>query len=301
MSLTIATRGSDLALWQAETVAAALESVTGDAPVVHALNTRGDRETSVPLAEIGGAGLFTAEVDRVLAGGQAQLAVHSLKDLPVEPAPGFRVAAILERGPAEDVLISKGNVPLLELPQGAVLGSSSPRRAAYVKTARPDVKLVDLRGNVPTRVKRVHEGDLDATLLARAGVVRLGLDVTPGEILGPPDWLPAPGQGAVAVVIRADDADTAAFVERLDHAPTRDAVEAERAVLAGIGGGCSLPLGAFAAPKGDGWEVRATLFSPDGSERLDEVLTGPDPRALAARIAESFLANGAAAWVGAEG
>jgi hydroxymethylbilane synthase len=299
VTLRIATRGSDLALWQARTVAAALQAVTGDAPEVNPIRTRGDRETGVPLAEIGGQGLFTAEVDRALAGGLADLAVHSLKDLPVEPLPGFRVAALLERGPVEDVLISKGNVPLSELPQGAVVGTSSPRRAAYVRVARPDVELVDIRGNVPTRVARVHQGDLDATLLARAGVVRLGLDVTAGEVLSPPEWLPAPGQGAVAVVIRSDDASTAEWVDALDHADTRTAVEAERAVLAGIGGGCSLPLGTFARIVEDGWEVRATLFSPDGKHRLDDVRRGPEPRALAAAIADGFLARGADRWVGA--
>ena len=292
MMIRIATRASDLALWQANTVARLLTG-SGNAVEVCRVSTRGDRETDSPLAEIGGQGLFTAEIDRALAEGEADVAVHSLKDLPVEPAPGFRLSAVLERGPVEDVLVSAGNVPLERLPPGARVGTSSPRRAAYLAETRGDLELVDLRGNVPTRVGRVTGGDLHATILARAGVVRLGLDVTPGEILGPPDWLPAPGQGAVAVVTRSDDAAVHEQVSALDHAPTRRAVDAERAVLAGIGGGCSLPLGTFARPVDGGWELRATLFV-NGRSRLDEVRRGDDPSALARDIAAAFVAGGAA-------
>lgn len=292
MMIRIATRASDLALWQANTVAKAL-AARGDTVEVCRISTRGDREDHVPLAEIGGQGLFTAEIDRALADGDADVAVHSLKDLPVETLEGFVVAAILERGPAEDVLISRNSVTLAELPAGARVGTSSPRRASYLAATRPDLELLDLRGNVPTRVGRVESGELDATILARAGVVRLGLDVTPGEILGPPHWLPAPGQGAVAIVTRADDAAATARAAALNHAATRQAVEAERAVLAGIGGGCSLPLGTFARRVGSQWEVHATLFLPEKGTRLDETRTGADPGALAREIAAAFVAGGA--------
>jgi len=288
--IRIATRASDLALWQANTVAAALQA-HGHQVEVCRFSTRGDRETSEPLADIGGQGLFTAEVDRALSEGEADVAVHSLKDLPVETVSGFTVAAILERGPVEDLLVTRDGASLDALRRGARVGTSSPRRAAYLRGARGDLDLVDLRGNVPTRVSRVMNGELDATLLARAGVVRLGLDLPGAEILGPPDWLPAPGQGAVAVVARSDDRAVLEAVAALDHAPTRRAVEAERAVLSGIGGGCSLPLGTFARPAADGWELRATLFVAGGTRRLDETRHGPDPSALAADIAAAFLAR----------
>lgn len=293
MMLRIATRASDLALWQANTVASLLKA-KGHSVEVCRISTRGDRETSVPLSHIGGQGLFTAEIDRALSEGEADLAVHSLKDLPVEMAPGFRLAAILERGPVEDILVTRDSVSLDSLRPGARIGTSSPRRAAYLRSARGDLEIVDLRGNVPTRVGRVMDGELDATILARAGVVRLGIDVGKGDLLGPPDWLPAPGQGAVAVTAREDDENALAAAAALDHAATRAAVQAERAVLAGIGGGCSLPLGVHAWRTGDQWDLRATLFTEDGTRRLDEARTGADPMAMAADIAQSLLARGAA-------
>jgi hydroxymethylbilane synthase len=297
--IRIATRASELALWQANTVAALLTAAGNNVEVCR-FSTRGDRETTQALADIGGQGLFTAEVDRALAEGEADVAVHSLKDLPVETGEGFVIAAILERGPVEDLLITRDGSSLDSLRRGARVGTSSPRRAAYLRGARGDLEIVDLRGNVPTRLSHVTEGDLDATILARAGVVRLGVDVPHGEVLGPPDWLPAPGQGAVAVVARADDAAVRAAAAALDHAPTRRAVEAERAVLAGIGGGCSLPLGTYARAMdgaagavraGGTWELRATLFTANGTRRLDETRTGADPRGLADDIARSFLSR----------
>ncbi len=291
MTIRIATRGSDLALWQANLVADALRDAGANVDVIPC-TTRGDRETGA-LSEIGGQGLFTAEVDRALMSGDADVAVHSLKDLPVEMVEGFTLAAVLERGPVDDLLISRDGASLAELPSGGVVGTSSPRRAAYVRAARPDLRIVDLRGNVPTRARRVADGDLDATLLARAGVERLGLDLPVGEVLSPPDWLPAPGQGAIAVVARSDDAPTRALVASLDHADTRAAVSAERAVLAGIGGGCSLPLGVHASRSDDTWEIRATLFAPEGPDRLDEHGTGPEALELARRLAQALISRGA--------
>ena len=303
MRLRIATRGSDLALWQANTVAALLRETAADLEVeVHTYSTRGDRELDPTLSEIGGQGLFTAEIDRALLSGEAELAVHSLKDLPIEPGDGLRLVAIPVRGPAEDVLISTGAVPVVELPPGAVVGTSSPRRAGFLRSERPDLKIVNLRGNVPTRLRRVADGELAATMLARAGLVRLGLPQTHvGEILAPPRLLPAPGQGAMAITARIEDEETARRVAVLDDAATRTAVEAERGVLAGLGGGCSMPLGAWAEPMEGGWRVSASLFREDGSARLDESREGADPSALARECAEALLARGAREIIGDTG
>jgi hydroxymethylbilane synthase len=293
VTLRLATRGSDLALWQANRVAALLRAAHPRLDIsVERFRTRGDREIG-PLAELGGRGLFTAEVDHALLDGDADLAVHSLKDLPIEAPEGLVVAAVPARGPVEDALVTRDRSPLESLPAGATLGTSSPRRAAFLRSARPDLEVVDLRGNVPTRLARVAEGKLDGTVLARAGLERLGLADRIAEILGPPQLLPAPGQGALAIVVRADDRATRDAVAPLDDPDTRRAVEAERAVLAGLGGGCSIPLGAFAERTAGGWRVSAMLFGADG-ERREVTRSGPDPAALAREAADALRARGAA-------
>jgi hydroxymethylbilane synthase len=303
MKLRIATRGSDLALWQAHRVADLLRAAHPGLEVeVRTWTTRGDRELDPELKEIGGQGLFTAEIDRALLTGEAELAVHSLKDLPIESPAGLRLVAIPERAPIEDLLISKRGEPVAELPEGGVVGTSSPRRAGFLLSERPDLKIVNLRGNVPTRLSRVAEGDLCATMLARAGLERLGLGLdSVGEVLGPPRLLPAPGQGAMAVTTRADADDVAKLVAALDDADTRAAVEAERGVLAGLGGGCSMPLGAYAERTAAGWRVSAALFREDGGLRLDETREGADPAELARACAAALLDRGAAELVAAGG
>jgi hydroxymethylbilane synthase len=289
MKLRIASRASDLARWQAEHVAARLRSLRPELDVtVKTFSTRGDREGG-PLAHLGGEGLFTLEVDRALREGEAEIAVHSLKDLPIEQPEDLELVAVPERGPTHDVLVSHDRKPLKELRAGARVGTSSPRRAAFVRSVRPDVELTDVRGNVPTRLGKVESGELDATLLARAGLVRLGFEAAITETLT--DLLPAPGQGALGVVVKRGSPATG-VVKDLDHAPTRQAVDAERAVLAGLGGGCSLPLGVYAVPEDDRWKISAVLYL-DGGGALTDERTGADPVRLAAEIAEGMRARGA--------
>jgi hydroxymethylbilane synthase len=292
VTLRIATRGSDLALWQANHVADLLRERAGVEVSVRTFKTRGDRELEPQLAEIGGQGLFTAEVNHALLSGEGDLAVHSLKDLPIESPEGLVVAAIPSRAPVEDALIAGSGGGLEDLPEGAVIGTSSPRREAFLRSVRPDFRVVNLRGNVGTRLDRVASGEIHGTMLARAGLERLGLADRITEILGPPRLLPAPGQGALGIVVRTDDPATRDAVRHLDDPDTRQAVETERTVLAGLGGGCSLPLGAFAERVRGAWRVTATFFADDGT-RLDDVQTGPDPIALARAAAEALRARGA--------
>lgn len=291
--IRIATRASDLALWQANHVADRLRALGAEVSV-ESFSTRGDREAGA-LAALGGEGLFTAEVDRALLEGRADIAVHSLKDLPIEAPEGLALAAVPARGPVEDVLVSTGAEPLAELPPRGVVGTSSPRRAAFLHSARPDLTIVDLRGNVPTRLRKVASGEIAATVLARAGVERLGLDVKLAEVIGPPRLLPAPGQGALALVTRADDERATALALRLEDPDTRLAVDSERTVLAGLGGGCSLPLGVLARRDGKLWRVSAVLFLEGGAARLDDSRAGDDPLRLAADSARALRQMGAPA------
>ena len=290
--IRIATRASDLAVWQATFVADRLRAADPScATALVTRVTRGDRETSDPLSAIAGTGVFTAEIDRALLEGDADVAVHSLKDLPIAPTPGLVVAAILERAPVEDALVAANGATLAELPGGARVGTSSPRRERILRELRPDLLVVDVRGNVPTRVGRVGR-DLDAVVLARAGLERLGLARHVTDVLGPPAWLPAPGQGALAIVARETDTRHRSIVAALDHEPTRAAVEAERMVLASLGGGCSLPLGVHATPTLGGWRVTALLFHADDS-RIDAACEGTDPNAVARECAEVLLSKAA--------
>ncbi|MEZ5066626.1 MAG: hydroxymethylbilane synthase [bacterium] len=289
MRLRIATRGSDLALWQAHTVAGLLQAL-GAETSVETLSTRGDRETGAPLFALGATGLFTAEVDRALIEKRAEVAVHSLKDLPLKSPRGLTLVAIPERGPTEDLLVTTNGEPLAQLRQGARVGTSSPRRAGYLRATRPDLEIVTLRGNVPTRVKRVLDGEVDATVLARAGVDRLEIPLEHTEVL---PLLPAPGQGALGIVVRSDDEDVLRFVRQLDHEETRAEVTAERAVLGGLGGGCSLPLGARARRLDGEWNVAAELWGEHGEHAFDE-RQGKDWIALAAEIATTLHASGVA-------
>ena len=287
MRLRIATRGSDLALWQARTMAARLEEL-GAETSVETISTKGDRETDAPLYALGATGLFTAEVDRALLDRQAELAVHSLKDLPLQSPDGLVLVAIPERGPTDDVLLTTKGTLFRGLPAGARIGTSSPRRAGWVRSERPDLELVTLRGNVPTRVQRVLDGELDGTILALAGVVRLELPLDHTEVL---PLLPAPGQGALAIVTREGDDEVASFVARLEDPGTRAAVSAERAVLAGLGGGCSLPLGARARKQNGEWNVAGELWGPDG-ERAFEEGRGEDAIAIANAVAAKLMESG---------
>lgn len=286
MKLRIATRGSDLAQWQARSIQAQLEARGHDAEI-QVYETRGDQETDTPLSELGSVGLFTAEIDRALLLREADVAVHSLKDLPLVLHEELSLRAIPERAPSGDVLISRG-VSFAELPPGARVGTSSPRRAGWLRHRRPDLEIVTIRGNVPTRLQKVEDGEFDATILAEAGLERLGLRERGGEKL---PMLPAPGQGALAIVTRLDEEDAARAVIGLDHRPTRDVVSAERAVLSGLGGGCSLPLGVHATRDAEGWRIEAELFGPDG-ERAHAVEANRDWIAATARVATRLAESG---------
>ena len=258
--LVIGTRGSDLALAQSRAVASALQTAWPGLTVeLRVVVTRGDRNLNRPLPEIGGKGLFTRELEDALRAGTIDLAVHSLKDLPVEDAPGLRVGAVTGRAARHDVLYSMHGWTLETLPPRAVVGTSSPRRAAQLALIRPDLRVMTLRGNVPTRLRRVKEGKYDAALLAEAGLVRLDLLDPARCVLLPLDvMIPAPGQGALAVQCRADDSDTAALLTPLHDPAAALETGVERAFLQALGGGCAVPVGA--ACEAEGSRLRLRVF-----------------------------------------
>src|SRR5512143_2027256 len=251
-TLTIGTRGSALARWQADWVQSRLKAAWPELRCdIKLFQTSGDKILDKPLPEIGGKGLFTEELENALRSGEIDIAVHSLKDLPIDHAAGLTIGAIGEREDPRDVLISRQYHTLVNLPQGARIGTSSLRRSAQLLAARPDLTILALRGNVDTRIRKAQQGangasDYDAIVLAAAGVLRLGFGLHISEYLSFEVMLPAPGQGAVAVQCRADDQRTIDLLHPIDHAPTRSAVTAERAFLNGLGGGCSAPVAAYA-------------------------------------------------------
>jgi hydroxymethylbilane synthase len=292
-ALRLATRGSALALAQANTVARRLEQAHPglDTELVE-VRTTGDRLTDVPLGPALGQSFFTKEIEDALLAGHAELAVHSCKDLATVLPDGLVLGALLEREDPRDVLVSRDGRTLAELPAGARVATASVRRKAFLALARPDLVLVDLRGNVPTRLAAVEEGRADAVVLAAAGLHRLGLAARVTEYLDPAVVLPAAAQGAVAVQVRADDALTLARVRALDHAATRAAVTAERACLRRLEAGCQAPVGCLAGVDGarEGHlVVRAAVALPDGRE--DATLEGPafDAEGLGRRAAETLL------------
>jgi hydroxymethylbilane synthase len=283
----IATRGSALARWQAEHVAAL---VGGNAELV-IVETSGDRDQTTPLDQLGGQGIFVKEVQAAVLAGRADLAVHSAKDLPSSPellAPGLVIGAVPERADPRDALVGAA---LADLPPGATVATGSTRRRAQLADLRPDLTFADLRGNVPTRVAKAP--GFGAVVVALAALDRLGLTGHVAEVLDPADFVPQVGQGALAIECRADDADVLAALAPLDHPVTRRAVEAERAWLGTLGGGCDLPAGAHATVDGDGGiRLSAVLASLDGRVVLRSAQEGDDPAALGRQLAESMLANG---------
>ena len=299
MTIRIATRGSLLARTQSGHVAEALREVSGrDVELVH-VRTHGDADQTTPLASFGGVGVFVTAVRDAVLRGEADVAVHSLKDLPTLPAAGLEIAAIPVRQDPRDVLVARDGRTLDTLPQGARVGTGSPRRAAQLLALRPDLDVVALRGNVDTRVRAVTEGDLDAVVLARAGLARLDrLDVVTQEI-GVDLMLPAPAQGALAVECRDDDVVVLDALRRLDDAPTRAAVTAERALLAELEAGCSAPVGAYATVSGSGEELLVHLtgivVSLDGATQVRNSVTGTagDAEAVGRQLARDLLAAGA--------
>ena len=293
--LRIVTRGSALALWQAHHVRAALDG-TQHATELVVVRTTGDRVQDVALSRIGDRGLFTREVDDALLDGRADLAVHSAKDVPTSLPAGLEIVAFMTREDPSDVLVCGPGMPseLETLPAGARVGTSSLRRRAQLAALRPDLEAVDLRGNVDTRITRVREGIVDAALLARAGLARLGRLDDASQTLAAPDWLPAVGPGALARVMRADD-ERRQQVAALDDADTRAAVLAERAFLRALEGGCQVPIGAIARAQGGSIELHGGVFSLDGTTALRDAMRGDASRAeeLGTALAERMISAGA--------
>ena len=288
--LTIASRGSQLALWQANWVAGRL-SALGAETRIEIIKTTGDRITDVPLAKVGGKGLFTKEIEDALLDGRADLAVHSLKDLPTELPEGLVLAAIPEREDPRDAVLGRR---LADLPPGAKVGTSSLRRAAQLRRLRPDVVIESVRGNLDTRVRKLEEGQYDAIVLAAAGLKRLGWAAKIAEILPADVMCSAVGQGALAIETANSGA---AAVAQLDHAPTRAAVTAERGLLAALGGGCQVPIGAHATVSNGSLHLLGVVISPDGADCVRAESSGPTSGAerIGRDLGAQLLAHGARA------
>jgi hydroxymethylbilane synthase len=302
-SLRIATRKSPLALWQTEHVAARLKVLHPQLQVeLIPLSTRGDEVLDRSLAAVGGKGLFLKELEMAMLRGEADCAVHSLKDVPMELDGPFVLPAILERADEADAFVSNVYENIDALPQGARVGSSSLRRQAQLRARRPDLELVDLRGNVNTRLAKLDAGDYDAILLACAGLQRLGFDARIRTRLTAPEWLPAPAQGAIAVECREDDIATRALFASLDHAPTRICVEAERAMNRALHGSCQVPVAALARALGDGRLHLAGLVGSAHEGRAVRAEIEGDVReheSLGAALAQRLLDAGAGALIAA--
>ena len=292
--VVVGTRGSKLALAQTELVRAALHDAHPDLRVaVEQITTRGDLVLDRPLSAIGDKGLFVAEIEQALREGRIDLAVHSAKDLPSDLPPDMALAAFPRRADPRDVLVARDGCRLADLPAGARVGTSSLRRACQLRHLRPDLQIVDLRGNVDTRLRKLHEGQYDAIVLAAAGLDRLGIAGQATEWLTPEVMLPAVGQGALAIEVRAGDQRILDLLAPLDNAATRDTMAAERAFLAGIGGGCQVPIGAYARLDGSTLTLTAMIGARDGRV-VRGTSHGPveDAAALGERLAEELLNEG---------
>jgi hydroxymethylbilane synthase len=292
----IGTRGSPLALWQARHVTALLRAAAPDLPIeLVEIETAGDQVQGVPLVQLGGEGAFTKAIQQALLENRVDLAVHSLKDLPTFAVPGLVLAAVPQRGPTGDALVSLRHASFDALPPGAVVATSSLRRKAQLLHRRPDLKLVDIRGNVDTRLRKLAEHNLDATILAQAGLERLGLGERITEILDSAWMLPAVGQGALGLECRADDATTRTVLDCIDDLATRRTVEAERAMLRSLGGGCHVPIGAKTSLSDGMLTITGVVLSSDGRRRIDATLSGPMSQAesLGQEVARQLKARGA--------
>jgi len=282
VKIRIGTRGSALARWQAEHVKQRLEEL-GHEVTLHFITTTGDRAKG-PLEAVGGKGAFLKEIEEALLAEEVDLAVHSLKDVPTALPPGLALGAILERADPRDAVVSHG-ATLEGLPRGARVGTTSLRRRALLLHLRPDLLVADLRGNVDTRLRRLRRGDFDAVLLAMAGLSRLGRAAEATEALDPERFVPAPGQGAIALETREGDARLRAAAGPLHHEATARAVRAERAFLAALGGGCNVPLGALARETPAGLRLVAFLAEADGRTFARAEGTGGEPEELGRRVA----------------
>ena len=298
MPLTIASRGSQLALWQARWVSGRLTEL-GHRCIIQIVKTTGDKITDVPLSQVGGKGLFTKEIEEALLDGRADLAVHSLKDLPTELPPGLALAAVPEREDPYDAVVGR---KLADLPAGATIGTSSLRRAAQLRRLRPDFTIESIRGNLDTRLRKLDEGRYDAIVLAAAGLKRLGWAGRIAEILSAETMCPAVGQGALAVETRAGGAGWDACAA-LDHPATHSAVAAERAFLRALGGGCQVPIGAAATVTGARLHLVGLAIAPDGSAVVRGEREGlvEDAEDIGFALGAELLDGGARAILGAVG
>lgn len=294
--LIIGTRGSDLAMWQSDFVRSKLESLHPELSLeIRIIQTTGDKIVDVALAKIGDKGLFTRQIEAQLLSGEIDVAVHSLKDLQTAQPEGLMIGAVLKRELSNDVFISEKNETVADLPFGATIATGSLRRRSQLLNYRPDLKILEIRGNVPTRLEKFAAADIDGMILAYAGLHRLGLDGHIRQVIPIKFMLPAVGQGAVAVEIREGDSETAGFVEKLNHLETHICTLAERSFLRTLEGGCQVPIGALAQFAGDELIVEGMAGSFDGSINLREKISGSggDAEALGARLGRTLISKGA--------
>ena len=295
--IIVGSRGSRLALRQTELVLEEMRHCFPDRRFrVQEVRTTGDRRPDASLAAIGGQGVFVKELETALSARRVDLAVHSLKDVPAELGDRLVLAAVGERADVRDAVVTRGRRPLAELPAGSRVGTGSLRRSVQVRALRPDLKIVDLRGNVDTRLRKVEEGQVDAAILAVAGLARLGYMERAAQILDTDAMLPAIGQGAITLEARDDDAKVIEIASALDHRETRLATTAERAFLARMGGGCRLPMAALSVVEGDSLRIRGLIADPEGRRVLHGEIAGAasNAEALGAALGDDLLAQGAA-------
>jgi hydroxymethylbilane synthase len=291
LRLRIGSRGSQLALWQANHIAARLRE-RGHEVEIEIIHTTGDKITDVALAKVGAKGMFTKEIEDALADGRVDLAVHSLKDLPTDLPAGFEIAAIPEREDPRDALCSTNYSSIEQLPQGARVGTSSLRREAQIKAIRPDLQVHPLRGNVDTRLRKLESGEYDAVILASAGLRRLGKTDSIRELISVEVMCPAAGQGALAIEVRADDARISGTITFLNDARARAETDCERALLKSLGGGCQVPIGAHAIWRDKELYLQAVVASPDGKTLLRESVSGLDPERVGRMAGEKLRSRG---------
>ena len=296
-TIRIATRKSPLALWQAHFVQSRLQQLYPQLRVeLLPMSTKGDKILDSPLAKVGGKGLFVKELEQAILAGDADIAVHSMKDVPVEFPDGLGLSIICERDDPRDAFVSSRFSSMAELPAGSRVGTSSLRRQCQLRASRPDLQILDLRGNVNSRLAKLDAGEYDAILLAAAGLKRLGLQARITTLLPPEQSLPANGQGAVGIECCLDDDELLTLLAPLEHLPTRQRVLAERAMNRALQGGCQVPIGAYAELEGDQLWLRGLVGSPDGRQILHAECRGAasEPEALGQALADQLLAQGAA-------
>lgn len=294
--IKIGTRGSKLALWQAHWVQSALRNYYPSVSIdIVIIKTKGDKILDVPLAKVGGKGLFVKEIEESLLNGHTDIAVHSMKDMPADFPEGLCIGAVPKREISNDVLISKNNSPLKSLASNARIGTSSLRRSAQLKHIMPNLEIVPLRGNLDTRLNKLYAEDLDAIVLAAAGVKRLGLESNITEMLDDSVVLPAVGQGALCIEMRQSDTDLLDMIAKLDHSETRKTVLGERSFLKHLGGSCQVPIAAKGTADNSAYVLEGLIASVDGSRVIKEVMTGSlaDSELIGTHLADQLLSKGA--------